>query len=445
MTREGMTRRGLLSYGALGLTLPSLLEARASARQAHARSCIVLFAWGGMSHLDTWDPKPDAGSDIRGLFQPIRTSVPGIHVSEQMPHLAKQMHRLAIVRSAHHNAPSHRSAAYWNLTGHAPADPGKNWPRSREDWPCLGSMVAKARASDVRTGAALSGAYSLPYPMADGGMANGQHAGFLGVVEDPVIVRPPGGRMYEGVSPEAGWVDLGLQDGVKRERLVSRRALLGSLDASGPEDHYRDKAMDMLTDPKVKKAFDLDGEPERVRKAYGSDHICGRSVLQARKLVEAGVPLVTVCCAAGDLNGSKGAHWDTHADNFNKIKNHMMPPLDLAGAALLSDLADRGMLDETLVVFLTEFGRTPKINKGAGRDHYPNCYSVAYAGGGIAGGQVYGRSDKIGSEPAESACGPPDLHATVFRALGIDRHFQIRDREDRPYSVCDGAPLPLFG
>ena len=192
------------------------------------------------------------------------------------------------------------------------------------------------------------------------------------------------------------------------------------------------------------KPFDLKSEPERVRRAYG-DHICGRSVLQARKLTEAGVPIVTVYCAAGDLNGSSGSHWGTHGNNFNRIKNDMLPPLDRASSALLDDLAARGRLDESLVVWLTEFGRTPRINKNAGRDHYPNCYSVAFAGGGIGGGQVYGKSDKIGAEPAELACGPADLHATIFHALGLDLRFELHDRENRPFTLTDGKPLPIFG
>ena len=458
MDCNNLSRRELLSLGALGLTPAALLALRRQAEAStsrggnngnfgRAKSCIVLFAWGGMSHLDTWDPKPDAENDVRGEFVPIRTSVPGIHVGEHLPLMARQAHRLAIVRSVNHAAPSHRSAAYWNLTGHAPFKPDGNWKRTRREWPSIGSMVAHARRKAGESSGALGDSFSLPYPIYDGGWANGQNGGFLGLRDDPVIVRPPGGAPYDGKSPEVGHVDLEMPEGVDRPRLESRRKLLGSLEASpvsGPSGAYRRMAFDLLSDPKVRKAFEIDSEPEKVRRAYG-DHVCGRSVLQARKLVEAGVPLVTVYCAAGDLNGSKGAHFDTHADNFNKLKNHMLPPLDRAGAALLNDLAERGRLEETLVVWLTEFGRTPKINGGAGRDHYPNCYSVAFAGGGIGGGQIYGSSDRTGAEPASFACGPPDLHATIFHALGIDPETMIFDSEDRPYPLCEGKPLPLFG
>ena len=459
------TRRDMLQLGALGLTLPGVLAMQRRAPAAantsggvgfgKAKRCIVLFAWGGMSHLDTFDMKPDAPANIRGQFSEIKTSTKGVRISEHLPRLAKQTHRMAIVRSAHHNAPSHRSGAYWNLTGHEPPNLTGNWEATRKDWPCIGSMVSAAR--DTRKNAirgALPGVVCLPYPMYDGGDANGQDGGFLGLTYDPVIVRPDSGKPYNGKSPDVGWIDLSLPDGVTKKRFVSRRGLLGSLGAprdrvGTPEDvasasRYHEQAMNMLLSSTVRKAFDLDTEAPALRQAYG-DHICGQSVLMARKLTEAGVPLVTVYCAAGDLNGSKGAHFDTHGDNFNKLKRDMLPPLDRASAALLNDLHDRSTLDETLVVWLTEFGRTPKINGGAGRDHYPNCYSVAFAGGGIAGGRVYGSSDRNGAFPASDACGPADLHATIFHALGINPKFMINDMSDRPLQICDGKALPLFG
>jgi hypothetical protein len=202
-------------------------------------------------------------------------------------------------------------------------------------------------------------------------------------------------------------------------------------------------AADMLLSPEVRAAFDLGREPDRLREAYG-DHICGQSVLLARRLIEAGVPLVTVVCAAGDLNGGKGDHWDTHSDNFNRLKNALLPPLDRASSTLLNDLADRGRLDETLVVWLTEFGRTPKVNRSAGRDHFPDCYSVALAGSGVRGGQVYGRSDRQGGAPADRPSGPNDLHATILHALGIRGDAQFRDGLGHPSALTDGRVLPLF-
>jgi uncharacterized protein (DUF1501 family) len=455
-----MSRRDFIRLGAAGLSVPAWLAlqatgaARASPPAAgfgRAKSCIILFAWGGMSHLDTFDPKPDAPSDIRGEFRPIRTTVPGLEISEHLPRLARQARRLAVVRSVHHGAAGHRPAAYWNLTGHEPPTPLANWRASRKDWPSLGSQAA--RALGPRIPSPYPGTVSLPYGLGDGGRANGLDAGFLGLEFDPIVFRPSRGAPYEGKSEEAGTIEIGSSPEVSGARLQSRRALLGKLEGASsaalsgeetaPLAQWRERALDLLADAKAADAFDLEREPRRVREAYG-DHICGQSVLLARKLTEAGVGLVTVFCAAGDLNGSVGSHWDTHADNFNRLRRDMLPPLDQASAALLADLADRGRLEETLVVWLTEFGRTPKIGAGGGRDHFPNCYSVAFAGGGIRGGQVYGQSSAIGAEPVENPCGPPDLHATIFHALGIDPAFTVHDQDGRPLQACDGKPLPLF-
>ncbi len=453
-----LLRRDFLRFGALGLSLPQFLSLSARGQAANhrgfgqAKSCIVLFAWGGISHLDTWDPKPSAPREIRGEFLPIPTSVPGVRIGEHTPLIAQQMHRLALVRSVHHKAPSHRSAAYWNLTGHAPPNLNGNWPATRADWPCIGSMVAAAKGRE-REGQALPRTVALPYSMADGGKANGQDGGFLGLGYDPAIIRPRDGRPYEGVSPKSGHIDLSLPNGIDRSRATDRRSLLGALGGGAavgsPDDtssfvQSRENALQMLLSPEVRNAFDLDQEPERVRESYG-DHICGQSTLLARRLSEAGVPLTTVYCAAGDLNGAVGQHFDTHGQNFKRLKDGMLPPLDQASSALIEDLHQRGRLKDTLVCWLTEFGRTPEINRNAGRDHFPNCYSVAFAGGGVQGGQVYGRSNAIGYEPAEAPCGPADLHATIFHALGIDRHHVIHDQSGRPFPLCDGDPLPLFG
>ncbi len=459
---DAMSRRRALQLGALGLSLPTALSLIAEARAAtasqtsgsrtggKARSCIVLFAWGGLSHLDTFDLKPDASDDIRGAFYEIPTSVPGIRFGEHLPLLAKQAHRLAVVRSVHHRAAGHRPAAYWNLTGHPPPKLNANWDATRADWPSLGPMVWRTIGRDL---GAMPGAAWLPYTMADGGFANGQDGGFFGLGYDPVILRPTSGAPYEGKSPSSGTISLKPMPGMTSDRMSARRQLLADLERStavpvpvsesAQVARWRKKALDMLETPAVRDAFDLEKEPLALRQKYG-DHICGQSTLMARKLTEAGVPLVTVCCASGDLNGSVGAHFDTHADNFNRLKNQMLPPLDRAASALLDDLADRGRLDETLVVLLTEFGRTPKINGGAGRDHYPNCYSVAFAGGGIRGGMVYGKSDKFGARPDENGCSPADLHATIFTALGINPKTEIHDMLDRPLQMCEGEALPLF-
>lgn len=460
-----MTRRDALRLGAVGLSLPEMFALQAQAKAPHhgssqrsfgkAKRCIVLFAWGGMSHIDTWDLKPDAGSDVKSAFASIPTTIPGYHVCEHLPRLAKHVHELTIIRSVHHNAPSHRSAAYWNLTGHAPQAIDKNWPVSRRDWPCLGSMVAYAtdHGADPRSaGRALPRAICLPYTMYDGGDANGQDGGFLGLRYDPAVVKPKRGTPYDGKSPSSGTVKLDFVEGVGRSRLVSRRGLLDALDfqslgspnATAQLEQCRMQALDMLLDPKVRAAFDVDNESKDTHALYGP-HICGQSVLMARKLAEAGVPLTTVYCAAGDLNGSKGAHWDTHGDGFNRLKRDLLPPLDQALSALVTDLKRRGLFDDTLVVLLTEFGRTPKVNGSGGRDHYPNCYTVALAGAGVSQGLLYGTSDRTGAYPADKPVHPSDLHATIFHALGIAPHFSLRDQDNRPLAISDGNVLPIFG
>lgn len=456
-----MERRKFLSLGISGFSLPQILALRsateasgvASANRGfgRAKSCIVLFAWGGLSHHDTFDLKPNAPANIRTRFREIPTDIPGTRVSEHLPRFAKMMKHWALVRSVHHNSPSHRSGAYWNLTGHEPPNPTGNWPATRDDWPSLGSMIWQALGDGH---GAIPGAVALPYTLYDGGTANGQDGGFLGLVRDPAVIRPNSStplKMYGGRSPTSGHVQLELPEQVDLQRLERRRSLIKGFENSStgnPNEgqatiRLRETALDMLLDPKVSDAFDIEQEPTHLRETYGM-HICGQSALMARRLTETGIPVATVYCAAGDLNGSKGDHFDTHANNFNRLKDNMLPPLDQTAYALIEDLRQRGRLDETLVVLLTEFGRTPKINGAAGRDHYPNCYTVAFAGGGIQGGQSYGKSDSMGAHPADKPCSPADLHATIFHALGIDPRHTIPARDGRPLPMCDGNPLPLF-
>jgi hypothetical protein len=455
-TPNGFSRREILRLGLLGMSLPEFLALRgrasagkeAAGRIGKAKSCIVLFCWGGVSHLDTWDPKPGAPAEVRGEFRPIATSVAGIRVGEHMPLLARQMHRLAVIRSIHHRSTAHGKGMYWNMTGHPPPQPtvAANLPPSAQDWPNLGSMVARLR----RPPRGLPAAVQLPYPLVDNKtLQAGDGPGWLGQSYAPLLLCPDRGRPYGGVSRELGTLVLQPTRGVDAERAQSRAALAGQLQGSRPEgpgsqrfEHFQEMALDLLVSPRVRSTLDLDREDLRVREKYG-EHLCGTSVLMARRLIEAGVPLVSVICAAGDLNGSVGDHWDTHGDNFNRLKKALLPPLEQASAALLDDLAARGLLEETLVVWLTEFGRTPRVSH-SGRDHYPFCYSVALAGGGIRGGQVYGSSDRIGALPRELPCGPNDLHATIFQALGIPLDAHLEDNQGRPQALTDGLPLPLF-
>ena len=448
-----LTRRDLLRAGALGMGLPGYLSLSNAANATvapeakgfgRARSCIVVFAWGGLSHIDTFDLKPGAGSNIKSAFGSIPTTIPGYHVCEHLPLLSKQIHRMTLIRSMHHDAPSHRSAAYWNLTGHAPQKPDKNWPRTRKDWPSIGSMVAHARHDPESK---LPGNVALPYPIYDGGWANGQHAGFLGMKYDPVIMKPDKGTPYDGKSPVSGHLSFDFIDGVNEQRLADRRNLLTRLSGSAqpvePLEHYQQRVFDMLLDEETRRAFKIDDEPERQHLRYGS-HVLGQSLLTARRLTGAGVPLVTVYAAAGDLNGSAGAHFDTHADGYNRLKKQMLPPLDQGLSALLDDLHESGRIDDTLVVLLTEFGRTPKVNGAGGRDHYPSVYTVALAGAGVSEGLLYGTSDKNGAFPDSAAATPADLHASIFHCLGIPPDRRIHDIEDRPLPMCDGSVLPVF-
>ncbi|HQU44629.1 MAG TPA: DUF1501 domain-containing protein, partial [Pirellulales bacterium] len=417
-----------------------------------AKSCIVLYCWGGPSHIDTWDPKPEAPAEVRGQFAPIATATPGIQLGEHMPLIAKLTDRLAIVRSMHHTSTFHGRGMYWNMTGHPTpnADQFTNLSPSPTDWPNLGAMIARLRPAPADMPAFVQ----IPYYLVDNKTRQaGDTAGWLGQQYDAVFVRPGRGKPYGGVSPELGEMSFQPAAGVDADRFQRRQDLAAALAVQcRPEatasvraySAFRQMASDMLGSPKVRGAFDLDNEPSPAREAYG-DHICGQSALLARRLVEQGVPAVTAVCAAGDLNGASGDMWDTHGDNFNRLKRDLLPPLERASYALVNDLAERGLLDQTLIVWLTEFGRTPKVDGGAGRNHYPFCYSVALAGGGIRGGQVYGRSDRIGAAPLDMPCGPADLHATIFHALGISPDTRLTDNLGRSVPLTEGTVLPLFG
>jgi hypothetical protein len=456
---DSLTRRRFLrgcGVGLLGLSLPNYLALRGRAAEGaavgggfgRARACIVLYCWGGVSHLDTWDPKPQAPAEVRGEFQPIASAVAGIQVGEHIPRLARQMNRLAVVRSVHHHCTAHGKSMYWNRTGHAPPQPeiAANLPPSLNDWPDLGAQVARQR----RAKRGLPAAVQLPYPLDDNGtLQAGDGPGWLGNAYAPLLVRPNRGKPYDGLSRDSADLRLRLPEDVDAARLNARRHLSRQLEQriAGRGDglnwtRFQEQAADLLCNAKIQRTLDLDREPPSVRDRYG-EHLCGQSLLLSRRLVEAGVPLVTVICSAGNLNGGSGDHWDTHGDNFSRLKNTLLPPLDQGSSALLDDLAERGLLESTLIVWLTEFGRTPRI-KGTGRDHYPFCYSVAFAGGGVRGGQVYGRSDSQGARPRDLPCGPGDLHATILHALGIPLDSTLIDAQGRPQALSDGRPLPLF-
>jgi hypothetical protein len=432
----GLSRRELLQIGGLGvfgLHLPRLLATQPDPRHGRARSCILVFAWGGPSQLDTWDPKPDAPAEVRGVFQPIATSVPGVRISEHFPRLARLAHRYAIVRSLTHDDPAHLSSVHHVLTGHlAPRPKSDAVPPSRQDSPHVGSVLARLRPGADGMPAFVTVPWIVSHPAAPGGVAPGQNGGWLGPGFDPfVLTGNPAAADFQVPG-------LARPGDVSAERLAGRRSLLERFHAAGGDWQ---RAYALLTSPRAQRAFDLGREPERVRDRYGR-HIHGQCLLTARRLIEADVRLVQV-----NWHQDGRTFWDTHGNNFNRLRNDLMPPTDQGLSALLEDLEQRGLLDETLVVWVGEFGRNPRITpNNAGREHWPFCYSAVLAGGGIRGGLVYGSSDRLAAYPATNPVSPPDLTATLYHALGISAETTLTDRLGRPLHLTQGRAVEaLFG
>jgi hypothetical protein len=451
-----LTRRCLLRVGAAGfagLNLPSLLRAgEPSGRRATAKHVIFLHQWGGPSHLDTFDMKPGAPDAFRGEFDPIQTDTPGIVCTEHLPRFSTVLGRFAQVRSLNHRMRNHNSAGYYSLSGHAPAVDDQRLRDTVELYPAIGSTAAKLRPVDDP---AIPSFVSFPHVIRDGSPAPGQGASFLGKEFDPFFIgqdpNSPGFRLPE----------LSLPASLPLGRLDDRRGLLEMIDRQGDLlassgtargiDEFYGRALTMLASPKVKRAFDLSAEDPKVRDAYGRTTY-GQSCLLARRLVEAGVRFVTVYFSNSIGNGAsmKGG-WDTHGNNFNDLKKRLLPMTDQTVPTLIDDLASRGLLDETLVVWMGEFGRSPKIQNTAqfgadGRDHWPNCYTALLAGGGIRGGAVWGSSDKVGAYPATDPTRPDDLAATIFHALGLDPATEVYDTLGRPLPIAAGKAITgLFG
>jgi Protein of unknown function (DUF1501) len=436
----GLTRRQWLWLSGLaGLGLPSLIPAAAaSSRSGAIRSCILLFYYGGPSHLETFDPKPDAPAEVRGEYRTIATAVPGVRVTEHLPRTARLMNRLALVRSLHHPMRNHNSAAAETLTGHSPA--GGDQELLADDprgFPTLGSAVGYALGRRAH----VLPYVALPYTMYNVVQLPGQTAGLLGSAFDRFQVQAdPSAPTFHvtALDPPADRGPAALRD---------RAALLRRLDRprpatpANPWRTYRDRALELLDSEGVRRGFDLVREPARLRERYGR-HRLGQSLLLARRLVETGVNFVAVF--DGMTNG-QDANWDSHQTLFPRHRQ-LLPPSDQAFSALIEDLEARGLLDSTLVLALGEFGRTPRINTSAGRDHWPDCYTAVLAGGGVRGGAVSGSSDRIGAYPASDPVTPADLAATVFWRFGIDPHREVRDQTDRPFRLSEGTPLQrLFG
>jgi hypothetical protein len=437
--RARITRRDCIRIGLGGLTLPGLLRLQALADAPKvapkAKSVIVLFLSGGPSQLDMWDMKPDAPEEIRGTFRPIETKVPGIQVCEHLPRMASLADKYAIIRSVTHGQSAHPAAAYWMMSGSPIGRPAPDASfLSRVDRPHLGSALAKMLGPVVPS---MPPFVMVPEAMAPNGPERaGQHAGFLGPSFDPYRINS------DPNLPDYSPGVLVPTAGLTSDRLHGRQALLDQLDSSYPDssmDEFQAKAFDLLSSTAAQNAFDVSAESASTRDRYGR-HVFGQSTLLARRMVEAGVRLVHVNWVRHD-NGKGGQGYDTHGQHLAMAKDNLLPPTDAAFSSLVEDLEHRGLLDETLVVMMGEFGRTPRFNDAAGRDHWPHCFSVVMAGGGIKGGQVYGASDRVAAFPSSDPVSPEDLLATIYHRLGVDPHALIHDQQDRPFPLADGQPI----
>jgi hypothetical protein len=457
--RDAMLRLGQLGLGAL--TLPQLIAAQpslassSSPPKAKARSCILIYLWGGPPQQDMWDMKPDAPSGIRSEFQPIDTATPGLQISDQLPRIARQSDKLAIIRSMSHASNMHEVGVYHTLTGKV--NPTLVVPRNmraRHDFPNVGAIV-----SNFTPPGGMPATVTVPRPIGhDGVIYTGTYAGFLGPRHDPIELQLPG--EVQGKPP----FSFELLEGLDYSRVASRFGLLKMIEqqdralqidgAASGHDASRQQAFRMLASPEARGAFNLDTEDPRTRDRYGRNEF-GDSFLLARRLVEGGVRLVTVVWYYICPDGNVINVWDNHGGTaslggvtgYQMLKEkYCLPPLDLAYSALVEDLSERGLLDETLVAMYGEFGRTPKINKTAGRDHWGPCQSVVMAGGGVRGGQIYGSSDDQAAYPKTNPVAPEDILATIYHALGISTDAEIHDPAGRPYRITDGRPIvELFG
>ncbi|MBA4188038.1 MAG: DUF1501 domain-containing protein [Planctomycetaceae bacterium] len=441
MPTSHINRRTLLRMAplsALGLSgLRTLPAAERGTNEGRGKACILLYMTGGPAQQETFDPKPDGPQETRGEFKPTATSVPGVQICEHLPMMAKLAHQYAIIRSTWHGSDTHGVGVHYNLTGlkHAPRSAGE--PQiDRRDPPCIGSVIRQLRGD--RNG--LPGAVQLPRQVGDQNNAywGGQHAGFLGPRYDPLFLHDETwipGNPLPGLAPAA---DVGV------DRQATRADLLDSLQtarpATGSADldfgRFQGQALDMLRSSAAWKAFKLDEEKPGTIERYG-DNRFGRSCLVARRLVEAGVGCVTVPWTFKQSE----QNFDTHSKHFPKMKDKLLPVVDRAFSALLEDLTGRGMLDSTLVGWTGEFGRSPKINGGGGRDHWGRVYSTVLAGAGIRGGQVIGRSDKNGGLPADDPVHVSDFFATMYQALGYTSASAVHDTSGRPHHFMQGRPL----
>ena len=442
-----LVRRDFLKLTAgagVGLGFPGLLPKRSNATERRdgggkTKSVILVNLTGGMSHIDCLDMKPDAPAEIRGEFKPVSTTVPGIQICEHLPQLGARMKRWALVRSLSHRENGHLPGTHRLLTGSTmPNQRGTDLDNvlSRRDWPCYaaGLNYLRPRHDGIPNGV------TLPHHLIEGPLTwPGQHAGFLGASHDPMFVA------QDPNSPTFRMDAYSLPAGSDQPRVDDRRSLLEQIESSGLgdatfRDHQR-HAFELLASGRVAGAFRLDREPVKVRDRYGRNQF-GQSLLLARRLTQAGVPIV-------QANMGIVQTWDTHTDNWGKLKNRLLPWLDQAICALTDELESEGLLDQTFVAVLGEFGRTPKISTLpgqtiGGRDHWASVYSGLFTGGGVVGGRVIGKSDRIGGHPVTQSYTPFDVGATIYQALGVEPTSEIRDTQNRPSQVNTGTPMDVL-
>jgi hypothetical protein len=446
-----MPRRTALKIGGtglLGLTLNPWLSGNVQATADHrprAKSVIFLFQWGGPSQLDTFDMKPDAPDGVRSPYRPISSSVPGMPLCELLPRMSYCMDKVTLIRTMTHTMKNHASAGYYAITGHEPPSDDQRLRDSLSLFPAYGSVVDRL----APTGNAIPTFVAYPHVIRDGSIVPGQHASFLGKAHDPLFFAEDPNR------DDFRLPELSLPDHLDLDRLHQRRALQQLIDgqarlletsaqARGFDDYY-ERALTMLTSDRVRRAFDLAAEPDVVREAYGRTTY-GQSCLLARRLVESGVKFVTVYFS-DNIGGRRvdSGGWDTHGFDdtrmYKIVDKYHLPITDQTLPTLLNDLEQRGLLDETLVVWVGEFGRTPKINSNESRDHWPQCYTALLAGGGVTRGNVYGTSDAYAMYPADHPVRPEDLAATMYYLLGIDPHTEVYDRANRPLAIAPGQVL----
>jgi hypothetical protein len=422
---ENFHRRDFLKIGAaglFGLSLPQLLqlEARAESKNRRANAVIMVWLAGGPSHLDMWDLKPEAPAEIRGEFKTIATKVKGVEICEHLPKMAEVADKISIVRSMNHSIPAHGPATVFMTTG--------NKPTPALQYPSLGSLATRL----------LPAERGVPPYVTFGEIRNGAagSSGYLGTAYNPFIVEGAGGGGGKGGGAGTLRVrDIQLPTGFTLEELENRDKLLQGFDSTFQAvdrsaelvdglDAFHKQALEILRSDRTKRAFDLNQETPSVRERYGTNGF-GMGALAARRLIEAGVRFVTIT-----LGG-----WDTHGQNFNALSKNLLPQVDRVLSALIGDLSDHGLLDKTIVYCAGEFGRTPKINKNAGRDHWARSLAVVLAGGGVQRGYVHGSTDAQGMAPAAEPCTPDDVSATLFQCLGIDPHTELTTPTGRPVQL----------